>query len=100
MSSASAGSARVHGHDRVVLGAAGAHEDVLHVEGDRLRALQPGALGEGLLQSCRSSKSASGGSGMCCAPVASTDLGESGAGQEADPVAALGEVTGDGQQRE
>jgi hypothetical protein len=90
---------RLEGHDRVVLGAARAHEDVLEVEGDGLRTLEGGPLREDLLPVLPVVEVGLGGQGDVFGAGGRYGVGEPGAGDEAHPVPALGEVAGLGQER-
>ncbi len=87
---------RVRGHDRVVLGATRAHEDVLDVEGDRLRTSEPLALGKH--QVLPVVEVGIDGQRDVLGPGGRHRLGEPAARDEPDPVAALREVSRDGQE--
>ena len=89
----------VRRHDRVVVGAARAYEHVLQVEGDRLRALQRCTLRVDLAQVLLVVEFGFGRQRDVPCASGFHDLGESGAGDEADPVSALDEVPRGGQER-
>jgi hypothetical protein len=89
----------VRRHDRVVLGPARLHEDVLEIEGDRLRALQGHPFREGFLPVLPVVEVGLIRQGQVLGSGGGHDLGEATAGDEPDPVSPLHEVAGDGQER-
>ena len=88
----------MRGHDRVVLRPGGRHEDLLDIEGDGCRALEPDPLGEPLVEveavvevgEGRERKELGAGPGH--------SVGEPGTGDETYAVAAFGELAGDREQ--
>jgi len=86
------------GRQRVLLGRGGPGKDVLDVERDRVDALEPGALRKSL-QEVPVVEVGLGGKWDERGTGCSNAVGESGAGQETDVVAAVDESLRNGQER-
>ena len=89
----------VRGHDRLVLRRGGPHEDLLDVEGDGCRTLQPDPLGEALVEVDAVVEVGEGRQREELGPGPRHRVGEARAGHEADAVAAFGEPAGDREHR-
>ena len=92
------GMGRKGSHQRLVLGLGGSGYDVLDVEGDRLDALQSGALGKALEDRPVVEVGCGGQRYIRCTRGADP-VGEARTGDEAHVVTAVDEALGDRQQR-